>query len=202
MLLTVIEEKDKFNVPTGNYLSKLIGFKEMPASTLFPDSGPSWVWEFEILQGEHAGKIASRFTPQKATTNNNLGKMLSEMYGRKIAANENIDLAALVGKQYTITVGWNKAGTKTRVIMCSQAPVTPSPGVPVSSVPQTGNQPTKQATLGEQAPTSYIAMIAGQNKIIDAMEAQRMLRENLFGPNDTILEGTVMKKPSEVIYPF
>ena len=202
MLLTVTEEKDKFNVPTGNYVAKLLGFKEMPASTMFPDSGPSWVWEFEIVQGEHAGKIASRFTPQKATTNNNLGKMLSEMHGRKLTANDKFDLNMLIGKEYLITVGWNKAGTKTRVIMCSQVPETTQASAKATGVQQPVNQPSRQASLGEQTPTSYIAIVAGQNKVLDAMEAQRMVRENLFGPNDQILEGKDWKKPSEVVYPF
>jgi hypothetical protein len=198
MLLKAIEQMSKFDVPVGSYRAKLVGYKEMPPSQQFPDSKPSWAWEFEVAEGEHAGKITSRFTPQTLTTGNGLGKMLGEMLGRKIIGGEDIDVQKLIGKTYQITVGFNKTGTKTRVILCMPANSS-APTVP--SVPPPPPAP-KQATLGNQAPTTYMVSIAGKTKVMDAMEAQQMLSDGKFTANDFVLDGQTWKAPQEVIYPF
>lgn len=201
MLLKAIEQASKFDVPVGTYKAKLVGYKEMPPSQQFPDSKPSWAWEFEVVDGEHAGKITSRFTPQTLTTGNGLGKMLREMLGRQIVGGENVDVEKLIGKTYQVTVGFNKTGTKTRAILC--APVSESAmATPASVPPPPPPQAPKQATLGKQAPTTYMVSIAGQTRVMDAMEAQQMLSAGKFTNNDFVLEGQTWKRPEEVIYPF
>jgi hypothetical protein len=124
--------------------------------------------------------------------------MLGEMLGRKIIGGEDIDVQKLIGKTYQITVGFNKTGTKTRVILCMPANSS-APTVP--SVPPPPPAP-KQATLGNQAPTTYMVSIAGKTKVMDAMEAQQMLSDGKFTANDFVLDGQTWKAPQEVIYPF
>lgn len=201
MLLKAIEQTSRYDVPVGTYKAKLTGYKAMPASSQFPDSKPSFAWEFEVLEGEHAGKVSSRFTPQNLTTANGLGKMLRELLGRNIVGGEDIDVEKLIGKPLTITVGWNKTGTKTKVILCSalenKAPV--APAAPATPPPPPGAPSGKQPA---RMPESYQVSLAGKVSIMNAVECQRMLQEQRFTANDFILEDNAWKRPEEVLLPF
>lgn len=89
----------------------------MQPSAKFPDSGTSYVWEFEIIEGLHARKTTSRWTPTKLTMSNNFGKLVREMLGRPLVNGEDVDPDNFIGKKYTITVGPSADGMKTKVIM-------------------------------------------------------------------------------------
>lgn len=203
MLLKAIEQTSRYDVPVGTYKAKLTGYKAMPASPQFPDSKPSFAWEFEVLEGEHAGKVSSRFTPQNLTTANGLGKMLRELLGRNIVGGEDIDVEKLIGKPLTITVGWNKTGTKTKVILCSpvesqaNASPPPPPAPPVAPPP-----PAPVTKQPGRMPETYQVSLAGKVSIINAVEAQKMFQEQRFTANDFILEGNTWKRPEEVLLPF
>lgn len=126
-MVKVCDSTDQFNVPTGTYPAKLLGYKEMPASPKFPDSGTSYVWEFEIIEGVHARKTTSRWTPTKLTTSNNFGKLVREMLGRPLIAGEDVDPDNFINKKYTITVGPSADGMKTKVIMVAPGATTMAP---------------------------------------------------------------------------
>ena len=138
-MVKVCDSTDQFSVPTGTYPAKLLGYKEMPASPKFPDSGPSYVWEFEIVEGLHARKTTSRWTPTKLTTSNNFGKLVREMLGRPLIGGEDVDPDTFIGKKFTITVGPSADGAKTKVIMVaplatsSMAPPPLAPPAPVAN---------------------------------------------------------------------
>jgi len=137
--MKVTDTADKFSVPIGTYHARLLGNKEMPPSTKYPDSKPSFAWEFEIIEGEHAGKVSSRFTPQNVSTGNSLGKFMRELLARNIVNNEEIDTARLIGKNYLITVGPSADGLKTRCIMV--APVKLPGLAPPPTMPPAGLRP-------------------------------------------------------------
>lgn len=215
MLLTVIEQGSKYDVPTGTYNSKLVGFKEMPANPNFQDSKPSWVWEFEVLDGPHAGKVSSRFTPMSVTTQNGLGKMMRELLGRPIVANECIDASKLIGSKCQITVGWNKSGTKTKVILCgkmesSQANTLPGTMPPPPPAPQIAPPPPSVAVQPStanairQTPETYIIWKDGKQEIVTAMVAQQMVAEQKFKQGDKIFdpEKNDWFEPTQVLLPF
>lgn len=142
-----VSSSDYTSVPVGTYRARLLGYKEMPASSKFPDSGPSFVWEFEVLEGEFSGKTVSRWTPTNLTMGNGFGKLVRELRGGPIKANEEIDPDHFINKQYQITVGPNADGQKTKVIMVSPisnlappaAPTAAPPGAPPATKKQ--NQP-------------------------------------------------------------
>lgn len=216
MLLKAIEDTEKFNVPVGSYRAKLTGYKEAPPSKQFPDSKPSYIWEFQIIGGPHDGKFTSRFTPQILTTGNKLGQMLGEMRGRKITKDEEVNAEHFIGKTYQITVNWNKTATRTNCILCTpdaqtatppppQAPPRPSaPMLPGIATPYQAPPPppAPPAMPTPATPESYQVSIAGNIKIISAEEATRMLAENLFTAHDFILDGQAWKMPKDVLYPF
>lgn len=139
-MVKVCDSTDQFSVPTGTYAAKLLGYKEMPASPKFPDSGPSYVWEFEICEGLHARKTTSRWTPTKLTTGNNFGKLVREMLGRPLIAGEDVDPDNFINKKYTITVGPSADGMKTKVIMVAPSATTMAPP-PLAAPPARGEAP-------------------------------------------------------------
>ena len=138
-VLRVSDSTDQFSVPTGTYAAKLLGYKEMQPSAKFPDSGTSYVWEFEIVEGVHARKTTSRWTPTKLTMSNNFGKLVREMLGRPLVNGEDVDPDNFIGKKFTITVGPSADGMKTKVIMVAPGAATPAtsmapppPGAPAA----------------------------------------------------------------------
>ena len=138
-MVKVCDSTDQFSVPTGTYPAKLLGYKEMQPSAKFPDSGTSYVWEFEIIEGLHARKTTSRWTPTKLTMSNNFGKLVREMLGRPLINGEDVDPDNFIGKKFTITVGPSADGMKTKVIMVAPGAATPAtsmapppPGAPAA----------------------------------------------------------------------
>jgi len=146
MFMKVSDSATRFIVPVGFYRARLLGFKEMEANQKFKDSKPSYVWEFEIIEGEQAGKTVGRFTPQVVAAANGLGKLMVELLGRPLVTDENIDVEKLINVAYEITVGYGQDGVKTKVTK-----VVPLGSNPLKA-PKTSNgppltQPPKPATI-------------------------------------------------------
>ena len=125
-MVKVCDSTDQFSVPTGTFTATLLGYKEMQPSAKFPDSGTSYAWEFEIVEGLHARKTTSRWTPTKLTMSNNFGKLVREMLGRPLVNGEDVDPDNFINKKYTITVGPSADGMKTKVIMVAPGAATPA----------------------------------------------------------------------------
>lgn len=144
------------SLPPGQYTARLRERKEMPASQKFPDAGPSFAWEFEVVAGEHAGKSASAWTPTRLTSQNNLGKLISRMLGRPMRSGEEIDLDDFMGKIYSIIVDTTQDGTRTKVI--SAQPVSPTIAAAVMNAISTmAHQQPVPASTGTPAPASIPA---------------------------------------------
>jgi hypothetical protein len=179
-MVKVCDSTDQFSVPTGTYNAKLLGYKEMPASPRFPDSGPSYVWEFEILEGLHARKTTSRWTPTKLTTGNNFGKLVREMLGRPLVAGEDVDPDNFINKKFTITVGPSADGAKTKVIMVAplatttMAPPPPPPAAPAAKAPAAPVAPAR--TIENKDKTVFVSRDGvEQGKFMDYDEAYAKL---------------------------
>lgn len=124
-----------YSVPTGTYSARLLGYTEKPPSVQFPDSGNSYAWEFEIVEGLHARKTTSRWTRTKLTMSNNFGRLVREMLGRPLVNGEDVDPDNFIGKKFTITVGPSDDGKKTKIIMVSPVATSmafPPPGAPAA----------------------------------------------------------------------
>lgn len=106
-------------LPVGEYVARLITVKTMPASQLYPDSGPSYAWEFQVLEGPKRGSTGTAFTKTQLSTANNLGKLLRTMLGRVVVHGEEIDTDDFIGKVYRIAVDFNQSGSSTRVMRAS-----------------------------------------------------------------------------------
>jgi hypothetical protein len=150
----VTVENDE-QVPVGAWPARLIAVKAMPPSEAHPDWGASYVWEFEVTAGTHRGKRCSCFTKQNVTPLNNLGRLLVDLLGRALREGEGFELESFVGKEYTIKVGPNKTGDKTRVnaVFPAQTPAPPGNG-PVADParPAAGPPPRKPHAAAPAAP--------------------------------------------------
>ena len=184
-MVKVCDSQDQFSVPTGTYPAKLLGYKEMPASPKFPDSGPSYVWEFEVIEGLHARKTTSRWTPTKLTTGNNFGKLVREMLGRPLIGGEDVDPDTFIGKKYTITVGPSADGAKTKVIMVS--PLTAStmaPPPPLAPPAPLSNRRT--APVAPPAPVPVAPVVVAPVRTIDTKD------KTVFVSRDGVEQATFM----------
>ena len=179
-MVKVCDSTDQFVVPTGTYPAKLLGYKEMPASPKFPDSGPSYVWEFEVIEGLHARKTTSRWTPTKLTTGNNFGKLVREMLGRPLIGGEDVDPDTFIGKKYTITVGPSADGAKTKVIMVS--PLTASTMAP----PPPLAPPGAPAAKAPPAPRPAVPAVVAPVRTIDTKD------KTVFVSRDGVEQATFM----------
>lgn len=96
--------------PTGMYRAEFIGVEK----TDHPQYGEGVVFQFKVIGGEHAGKVASRTGKPTATTGNTTGKMIASLLGGQFAPG-TVSLESCVGKTYMIQVGLGQDGKKTRV---------------------------------------------------------------------------------------
>jgi hypothetical protein len=117
MQFTVQADNEYPKVDVGTYHATLEKIEEMPPTQANPTWGPSLLWQFKITTpGKWNGKDIAAFTPAVPKENNNLGKLLRQMVGRKLLPNENVDVGPMIGQTFSIVVDLNPSGQKTRVI--------------------------------------------------------------------------------------
>jgi hypothetical protein len=105
------------SVSVGTYQAKLKAIDELPPTTSHPEWGSSLLWKFEIVsECQFKGKEVVAFTPSIAKENNNLGKLLRQMMGRKLMPQEKVNVSPLMEQTFNVVVDLNGQGTKTRVV--------------------------------------------------------------------------------------
>lgn len=112
--------KGQFDVPEGKYLCRFLGVKPLPAdpNRLGNDGkpmGPAVVWEFEVIDGEHAGKKCDRVSGIVPTAKSACGKLLSAVTDAILKDGMAVDVSQYVGKKYRVTVEQKPSGNGTRV---------------------------------------------------------------------------------------
>lgn len=96
-------------VPAGNYRATFDGVEIQPANAEKGYAeGIRFKWK--LLEGPHAGAIASRVTGSSPTATNACGKLIAALLGRPLALGEAIDLQSYVGKTYLIIVEQSQGG--------------------------------------------------------------------------------------------
>ncbi len=83
-----------------------------------------WRWSWEVVTGNHKGRLATALTDQRITALNHAGRLLSGMLGRPLQPGE--DLSALIesfkGKKFLVVVANGPKGGKPSVQSVSQPP--------------------------------------------------------------------------------
>jgi pyruvate/2-oxoglutarate dehydrogenase complex dihydrolipoamide acyltransferase (E2) component len=149
MQLTVGESK--FDVPVGTYAARLTECAEKPSKT--PGWGPQLAWNFEITDGPLRGKVATCWTGTDPSLKSGLGKLLRELLGRPIQVGEVITPEQFYGQPFLVTVGLNRDGDKTRVIMV-QPVGSPQAAAAVATGPSQQPAPAAAAAPAPAAPGS------------------------------------------------
>lgn len=107
--MLTFEVKESNSPPPGMYRCSFVGVEK----TDHPQYGEGVVFQFKVLSGEHAGKIASRTGKPTATTGNTTGKMIAALLGGQFQPG-TVSLEACVGKAYMVQVAYGQDGKKTR----------------------------------------------------------------------------------------
>jgi hypothetical protein len=100
--------------PPGIYKATFAGVTK----TTHEEYGAGARFDFKVVGGEHDGKIASRTCKPTATAGNATGKLMQGLVGASAKPGEKVNVAAFIGKTYTIVVGLAKNGTRPRVESC------------------------------------------------------------------------------------
>jgi len=99
----IIEDSESKGVPEGAYQATFIGFEETDTKI-----GAGLLWRWEVIGGEHAGKIASAFTNAPsvtpATMVNALGRILAGLGGKELKVGKAFNPTTVIGKPYTVVV--------------------------------------------------------------------------------------------------
>ncbi len=102
---------EKFGAPVGIYQARFAGTQERESEQY----GPGLEWQFEIVEGVYKGKIVSRTTSREPTLKNSCGKILNQMAGGTVEAEQEVDLAQFRDRVYQIMVEANSTGNGTRI---------------------------------------------------------------------------------------
>lgn len=108
--------KSQYEMPDGKYVAKFLGVtlrEDKPGDQ--PRLGadgkplpPAMTWDFEIAEGDQAGKKADKLTGRIPTPKNGCGKMLAAITDAILKDGTEVDLATYVGKLYRVTVLENR----------------------------------------------------------------------------------------------
>lgn len=113
----VIKSKD---CPAGIHRARFNG----AGATTHAEFGDGLRFEFEVIEGEHKGMRACRYTSADPTPRNAAGRMMADLAGVKVANGVSVDLDACIGRQYMIVVREGEGG-RTRVESCDLAEEVP-----------------------------------------------------------------------------
>jgi hypothetical protein len=140
-------------VEVGRYTGLLKAVEELPPTAANPTWGSSLLWKFEIMNDcKFKGKEVVAFTPSVPKENNNLGKLLRQLMGRKLQAQEKVVLDPLLNKQYQVMVDLNSTGTKTRVISAHPVSGAVTPGA--ATAPPAPKMAALAAAIAPPAPSA------------------------------------------------
>ena len=97
-------------VPIGQYRARFSKWEQ----SVHEQYGDRLLFEFEIVDGEHAGASSSRFCSAKLTPKSALAKIASGLAGKKLEPGDSFDPDTYVGRTYLIIVEETESGA-TRV---------------------------------------------------------------------------------------
>ncbi len=111
--------KDRQGVPVGIYQNAIFEGVEAVPANLEKGFKPGWRFKFKIMEGPHAGAIATRIPGgESPTTRNGLGKFLAEMTGIPCTNGVDYDVEPLIGKPFTVVVKQtDSGGTRVDTVM-------------------------------------------------------------------------------------
>lgn len=162
--------KGQYDVPEGKFIGQFLGLKLLSDTGAKDRDGnllpPAMAWEFQIVEGEYAGKKCDRVTGRQPTPKSGCGKMLAAVTDQILKDGGTYDPEQFKGKLYRLTVEEKPTGGGTRV-SDNPAPIriydTAAP--PVRSGPPSRNKPAPPSErrfwvpMGDETPLLNVAEI-------------------------------------------
>lgn len=110
MLMTIVCSQFE-SVPVGAYRAKFVELSRCETM-----NGNAYRWKFEIIEGEHAGRIVSELSDADSppTVKNKTGRFLAALATKSLAAGLQVDPESYIGKSYLVIVE-PKEGGKTKI---------------------------------------------------------------------------------------
>jgi len=131
--------KGQFDVPEGKYACRFLGIKMLDDTGAKDKDGkplpPAMAWEFQVSEGEHAGKKVDRVTGRQPPPRSGCGKMLAAVTDQILKDGQQYDINGLIGQPYRVTVEEKPTGNGTRV-SDNPAPVRMYGGPPSNPAPR------------------------------------------------------------------
>lgn len=100
--------ENPYAVDDGRFLARFVGVTEFSSDKARDKDGnpipPGWKWEFELCEGQDAGKMANRITSKVPTLKNLCGKIMMSLADGNLADGIEFDSDAFKGFYYRITI--------------------------------------------------------------------------------------------------
>lgn len=97
-------------LPPAIYKGEFVGAEYLPAEEPDPTTnrkGRLWastLFKWQITDGEHKGRMATRETPAKETAKANFVQWAGIVMGKPLSAQDAYDLMPFLGRQYLLTI--------------------------------------------------------------------------------------------------
>jgi hypothetical protein len=97
-------------LPPANYKGEFVGAEHLPAEEPNEATGrkgkewPSILFKWEITEGEHKGRTATRETPVGTTAKCGFAQVCGLVMGKPLAAKDAVNLNPFVGKNYLLQI--------------------------------------------------------------------------------------------------
>jgi hypothetical protein len=113
---------------------------------------PGMSWDFEIVRGPYAHKIAGRVTSPASTSRNACGALLTGLIGRPLRVDETVDIDAFKGQTFQIALSPKRDDpTKTYVTAVYRLPAVDPSGVDLLEEDEEDAPAPAAPTLGRHA---------------------------------------------------
>lgn len=172
--------KSQYEMPDGKYLARFMGVTLRDATGQTGQDGkplpPGMTWDFEIAEGESAGKKADKLTGRMPTPKSACGKFLAAIADTVLKDGVEVDIDNYRGKFYRITVIDNRVSDSPPPVRVYQdaAPAGPQP-------PRPPAPPQVAAVDPPAADTKWdVYGLSGKWEEMDARGVQKWIVDNSF----------------------
>jgi hypothetical protein len=166
-------QKNAYEMPDGKYVARFKGVTMREATGQLDQRGnpmpPGMTWDFEIVEGDQAGKKADKLTGRNPTPKSGCGKFLAAIADAVLTDGQEIDIGKFVDRIYRITIIENRVSDNPAPVLVhdykpGSAPAAPSrPAPPSKPAPPSGN--------GTAATNRKFWLDCGNGQVDEFMEA-------------------------------
>lgn len=173
--------KSQYEMPDGKYLARFLGVTLKDATGQRGQDGnllpPGMTWDFEIAEGEHAGKKTDKLTSRMPTPKSACGKFLAAIADTVLKDGIEVDIDNYRGKLFRITVIENRVSDNPPPVRVYQE-AAPAPTGPQPPRPPAPPAAAVDPPAGDSQWDVY--GLSGKWEAMDARAVQKWIIDNSF----------------------